>query len=98
MRRKVIYRHTSLLAVQKPVRNLRHSLEGAISCLEVEVRRPVVGEILTETTRGARCELGHVGGRDRSIEGILQQSAKVEPIVLQEHILLRQFGEGAETG
>lgn len=51
MGREVVHRHSPLRTLEEPVRDLGYALEGAISRLEVEVRGPVVGEVLAEAAR-----------------------------------------------
>lgn len=50
--------------------SLRNTLVSAIACLEIEVRCPVVAEILTELAGSAGSNIGDITGGHRSIEGV----------------------------
>lgn len=49
----VVGRDTLSGTIEKAVRDLRDSLVTAVPCLKVQVRGPVVGEVLAEAARGA---------------------------------------------
>ena len=49
---------------------LRHALEGPVARLEVQVRRPVVGQVLGERAGGAVRTLGDVARRHRGVERV----------------------------
>lgn len=52
-RRGVVNCKTTICVTNSIVYHLRHTFISAIACSEVNARRPVVGQILSETTRGA---------------------------------------------
>ena len=58
----------SIVAIIELVRHLGHSLVGAVAGFEVQVRRPVVGDIFLEVASCARAELRDVGGGHRGGE------------------------------
>lgn len=71
IRSDVVDRDALLGTIEEAVRDLRDSLVTAVPRLEVQVRSPVVGEVLAETARGARRELGDVAAGDLWSESVL---------------------------
>lgn len=49
---------------------LRNTLVSTVACLEVEVCRPVVAEVLAELASSAGSSIGDITSGHRSIEGI----------------------------
>jgi hypothetical protein len=53
-RGRIVDGNTAIIAADCLVGNLRHALVRPVARLEVQVRRPVVGEVLVEAAGGAR--------------------------------------------
>jgi hypothetical protein len=56
--------------VHAPVWNLRYTLVGAITGLEVKVRRPIVGQIVGGTASSTGREVANVRRRHGRVEGV----------------------------
>lgn len=59
--RGVVHRYARVGGANLVIDHLGHALVRAVARLEVDVGRPVVGEILGEGARGAGGDLGDVG-------------------------------------
>lgn len=80
--RSVVHGHTTSFAVKPPVGNLRDTFEGSVAGFEIQIRSPVVRQILAEAAGSAVCNLRGVGPGNGSVEGILLLVSQVSGLYL----------------